>query len=190
MVAATPLTADAAGNAGQPGYCCIPGCGRRAATQLCARCFAVHADEAGVLPAWVLGLRREATRLAVREHRARRAGVSVVSYDCIPLAFPVVRALASEPGGFDGPRDPQGKFQGRGLVAPGVTDFLRAGEASGLWADPLALLRRYSHWGVPLDMPAFLALLGDLFGWPPPGMVADQRHREALIDLYERVYEA
>lgn len=175
MVAATPL----ADTAGLPGHCCIPGCGRPAPTQLCRRCFAVYADQDGALPAWVLGLRREATRLAVREHRARRAGFSEESIEDLLLRI----ATCTTRGSASPPRRLHRKGEKPPPVAPQVTAVV-----SG--PDALALLRRYCSSGVPLDMPAFLALLGDLFGWPPPGALVDTRHREALIDLYEAVYEA
>jgi hypothetical protein len=201
MVAAIPL-ADPAGNAGLPGHCCL--CGRVAPTQLCRRCFATHADDQGTLPAWVLGLRREATRQAVAEYRARRAGYFCISYDGLG-DFLLFRELSPEdtlgprhshddderalarfsrpPGGGPAPRRLHRKGAAAPPVAPQVTEFVTG-------PDALATLRRYSPSGVPLDMPAFLALLGDLFGWPPPGAIVDRRHREALIDLYERVYEA
>lgn len=209
MVAATPL-ADPAGNAGLPGHCCL--CGRLAPTQLCRRCFATHADADGTLPDWVLALRREATRQAVAEHRAKVAGHHLWSYERLErylgkrsvLAHGIDEAEGWETLHYDprfgvyeamvavqsaiagGPGSPPRRLHRKGAsappVAPQVTDHVDG--------DALATLRRYSPSGVPLDMPAFLALLGDLFGWPPPGAIVDQRHREALIDLYERVYEA
>jgi hypothetical protein len=112
-----------------------------------------------------------ADSLDLDERDALKRGLpgAVAAGDCLPLRRPAPRlhrkGAAAPP------------------VAPQVTEVVTG-------PDALATLRRYSPSGVPLDMPAFLALLGDLFGWPPPGAIVDRRHREALIDLYERVYEA
>lgn len=60
---------------GDPYRCCIPGCRNRSRAHLCRRCYASHADPAGLLPPWLLALQREANRQAMARSRAFRRGV-------------------------------------------------------------------------------------------------------------------
>lgn len=64
---------------GDPYRCCVPGCTKRSRGHLCARCYATYVDpDTHQLPAWLLALRREATRLAMKEHRGwHNYGVTV-----------------------------------------------------------------------------------------------------------------
>lgn len=181
VTAAPLLPAD---TAGLPGYCC--NCGRTARYQICQSCRLAHTDPAtGRLAPWLRALRRETNRLWMREHRQERDGIVVLSFDRLPPCA-LVRPVVGEVGWYS-PDYPHPRGAVSPPVAPLVTDFL----AGGIWPDdPLVTLRRYSPSGVPLDWLGFMALLGDLFGWPPPGMLVDRRHQESLVDLYERVYPA
>lgn len=67
---------------GDPYRCCVPGCTKRSRGHLCARCYSTYLDrDTNMLPDWLLALRREATRLTMREHRGwSQYGVTAV-YD-------------------------------------------------------------------------------------------------------------
>lgn len=170
--------------AGQPGFCC--NCGRAARFCLCLACRRAHTDPAtGRLAPWLAALWCEAKRLSVREYRQKRAGIVVLPFYDLPPELEPTAPLVVPSGKGDIPRRIHRKGEQAPPRAPEVLDWLARVDG-----DYLALLRRYSPSGVPLDMQHFLALLNDLAGWPPPGCTVDPGHKEGLVDLYEAVYPA
>lgn len=192
--------------AGSPGHCCV--CGRRWPRDcLCLPCRREHTDPSGQLVPWVAALHREAKRLArraafARPHRAAGAaagrllpGVVLLSLDQLLAtldddeyawgdhgrARQLLAYVASHSQGVDAPASEAGPGDRR---APALATWV-----AGHQGDVVTALRRYTASGVPLDMVDFLGLLREL-GWPPPGTHADRRHREDVVDLYERVYPA
>ncbi len=56
--------------AGEPGRCCVPGCGVPSPRSLCPECFRTYAP-GGMVPAWLRSIERLADKANKREIRNR-----------------------------------------------------------------------------------------------------------------------